>query len=1178
MTKILVVDDNSANRDLVVTLIKHRGHEPLEAADGAEALRLVRVHHPELVISDILMPTMDGYEFVRQLRADPELACTEVIFYTAHYRGREARNLARACGVSQVLVKPCPADDILRAIDSSLAHTPALAPLSDAMQFDREHLRLMSDKLSENLEDLRGANQRLAALTDLNLHLASEHDPQVLLDKVCRGARELIGAKYAVLGIDGKSGGSDAFFVSGIDDALLASLERPQMATGVLGQVRADGRPRRAMHSLGDPAVVGLPAGYPPVYASLIVPVASLTRRYGWICLVDKLGAQEFNEDDEHILSTLVAQAGRIYENGNLYIEVQRHAEELQIEIAERKAQQSQLYLSRQVLEQSRESILVADTQFNIVMVNKAFTDISGYTQAEVLGKSLQLLDSQGHDGVFFKALQECVSTLSSWSGELWSRRRNGTEFPAWMTISVVRDALGQACNYVFISNDISEQKATQEKISWLSNFDTLTGLPNATLLGDRCTHDLSTAQRDGKAMAMMVLGIDQFELVNDTMGHAVGNQLLKQFAKRLADTLREQDTVARVDGHEFAMVLPGSTPEGASLLATRLLHILAQPYQVGDATPDVTASIGIAMYPDDGREFDVLFKFAVVAMHQAKELGNGKHRFFNAQSFESTLAQAALATALRTAIARDELALHYQPFGDLQTGRIAGMEALLRWTHPELGSVSPGRFIPVAEHSGLIMDIGAWVLRQVCQDIRAWQRRGILVPCVSVNISPVQFRDAQLPQSIDGVLREFGIEPDMICLEVTEGVLMEDVTLAETMLHALRALGVKLSLDDFGTGYSSLSYLHTFPFDKVKIDQSFVRDIVDSTSDAVIAKVIISLSHGLGLRVIAEGVETEVQCKFMRDNACDEIQGYFFSRPVPMADMETLLVSDGRLPDQLLRVQTRPRTLLLVDDESNIIAALRRLLRRDGYEILSAYSGVEGLELLKRNPVDIIVSDQRMPGMSGVEFLRQAKRLYPATTRIMLSGYTDLESVTNAINEGAVYRFLIKPWDDDQLRDFIADAFRQKGLADENVQLNLKIRTANQELACSNRQLQAVLNAKQEQFARSEISLGVVRDALQCLPIPVIGIDDEGLIAFVNIRAQQLFAQGDDLLGSEMGFVLPTLDALLKAMAPGESDFINLGELVFRVQWHRIGEHSTSRGKLVTLSREETQVCLSSG
>ena len=730
----------------------------------------------------------------------------------------------------------------------------------------------------------------------------------------------------------------------------------------------------------------------------------------------------------------------------------------IQRDITKFKTQQVQLKLAAQIFSQGRESVVVADADGFIVMVNQAFSEASGYTQTEMVAKSLRMLFSPRQGEAGHRAMWEAVHTAGCWKGATWSLRKDGTEYPEQLTISLVRNEAGAVCNYVYTSSDTSEQQAAQEQIAKLSHFDMLTGLPNRVLLADRCSHDISKARRDGKPVGMMVLGLDYFSVVNDTLGHLVGDQVLKQFVHRVTATLRDQDTVSRMGGDEFVLVLPGTSPEGASLLATKLLHLVAQPFQVNDSSISVTVSIGIAIFPANGPDFETLFKSADVAMHQAKNLGRDKYRFFSAEMFDDTLAQAALVSALRTAISRDQLRLHYQPFVDMLTGRIAGMEALLRWNHPELGAVSPARFIPVAEQSGLIVEVGSWVLRQTCQDMRDWLDKGIEVPHISINVSPLQFRNAAFPQHLEATLQEFSIDPSRLCVEVTEGALMEDVERSESLLRAIKQLGVTLALDDFGTGYSSLSYLKQFPFDKVKIDQSFICDINKNSQDAVITKVIISMAHGLGLRVIAEGVETEAQCEFLRTNVCDEIQGYFFSKPVPKHEMEALLVADSRLPAHLMRVQEKTRTLLLVDDEPNIIASLKRLMRREGYRLLSANNGAEALELLARNPVDVIVSDQRMPGMTGVEFLRRAKLICPETVRLVLSGYTELQSVTDAINEGTVYRFLTKPWDDEQLRSFVNEAFHHKELTDENQRLNLKILTADQQLATCKRQMREML------------------------------------------------------------------------------------------------------------------------
>ncbi len=823
---------------------------------------------------------------------------------------------------------------------------------------------------------------------------------------------------------------------------------------------------------------------------------------------------------------------------------------------------QEQLSLAAKVFQQSREGITVTDAQRNILMVNAAFSTITGYTEADVLGTNLRNFASERHSAAFYHAMWD------AWAGELWDRRKNGVEYFVWMAISAMRNAQGDVTHYIGNFSDLSDSKAAESRIQWLSHFDPLTGLPNRTLLEDRTAHSISVVQRAREPLTMMVLGIDNFRRITDTLGHQIGDALLIAMAARLSTSVRAQDTVARLGGKEFVLVLPGTGPGGATHLATQLLQTLAQPYELDGNELTPTVSIGIASYPDNGGDFDALFKAVEIAMHRAQANGRNTFAFYSNAMYQQAIDRDHMTKALRHAATLDQLQLAYQPLADLQTGAICGMEALLRWHHPVLGSVPPAQFIPLAEEAGLIKGIGEWVLRCACRDIRHWLDQGMQVPHVAVNVSPLQFHDSDLIAQIKSALAESRIDPALLCIEVTEGTLMDDVPRSEAMLQELKRLGVKLSLDDFGTGYSSLSYLKRFPFDKVKIDQSFVRDITTNPSDSVIVKVIISMAHGLGLRVIAEGVETEAQCEFMRANVCDEIQGYFFSRPVSAPAIEALLCEGRQLPPHLLRLKKQPRTLLLVDDEPNIIAALKRLMRRDGHVILTANSGPEGLDVLSRHRVDVIVSDQRMPGMTGVEFLRAAKEKYPDTIRIVLSGYTELQSVTDAINEGAVYRFLTKPWDDELLRAHIQKAFEYKELLDENQQLDLKIRTTNQELVAANRQLGHVLHDTRHQIERDAASLAVVCEILQHLPLAVIGVDDDGLVNFVNGAAESLLAHAGPLWGLELAVALPSVDAAIATAREGVPCELQFEGVPYLVKWNAMGQHSCAQGRILTLTR----------
>ncbi|WP_332854134.1 EAL domain-containing protein [Duganella sp. S19_KUP01_CR8] len=532
--------------------------------------------------------------------------------------------------------------------------------------------------------------------------------------------------------------------------------------------------------------------------------------------------------------------------------------------------------------------------------------------------------------------------------------------------------------------------------------------------------------------------------------------------------------------------------------------------------------------------------------------------------------------SALEQALAQDELRLLYQPLVDLQSGAVVSLEALVRWQHPEHGLLSAHAFLPQAEAAGMTAAIGHWVLRRACGDLQAWRRGGQNDLRVAINVAPSQFRDPGFGAAVAAMLDDYAITPAALTLEITETALNEAGAACDDLLAGFKTRGLNLTLDDFGTGHGSLSSLKRYPFDAIKIDADFIRNVVADSHDAAMAKSIIAMGHNLGMKVVAEGVETEAQCDFLRRNMCDQIQGYFFAPPLASTDLHQLLASGRALPGHLLRMHRPQRRLLLVDDEPNILAALKRLLRGDHYQIYTANDGPQGLAVLAEHPVDVIVSDQRMPGMLGADFLRKARELVPDTIRIMLSGYTELQSVTDAVNEGAIYKFLTKPWDDEQLRGHIADAFRVKEIADDNQRLHLEVRSANQELAAANRRMEQLLQEKQRQISRDEISLNVARELLQHLPLAVIGMDDSGMIAFINGAAAGLFRHSGALLGNEACHVLPALfpaDGAEDQAGSGQPHhhLADIDGQRYAVMCYPMGEHSASRGSLITLSIMET-------
>jgi len=632
--------------------------------------------------------------------------------------------------------------------------------------------------------------------------------------------------------------------------------------------------------------------------------------------------------------------------------------------------------------------------------------------------------------------------------------RLDGTEFPAEVSLTAM-ELDGKPVLQATV-RDITERKHYESQLERQANYDALTGLANRNLFQDRLSQALISARRNDRGLAVLFIDLDNFKHINDSLGHDAGDLLLTQVAARLVGNVREGDTVARQGGDEFVLILSEIREEDdVQVVAQKILKAMSAPFDIKGRELHITCSIGIASYPKDGEDSQTLLKNANAAMYRAKEMGRNNAQYYAAEMNVRAMERLVLENGLHHALERDEFLLHYQPQVDLQTGEITGMEALVRWQHPELGLVSPAMFIPVAEDSGLIVALGEWVLRTACAQNKAWQLAGLKPISIAVNLSARQFRQPDLVEMVAAILRETGLDPVCLELELTESLVMQDVEATIATLSRLKAMGLKLSVDDFGTGYSSLSYLKRFPIDTLKIDQSFVRDITTDPDDAAIAKAIISMAHDMQLRVIAEGVETEAQKSFLRLRRCDEMQGYFFSRPVPAVEFENLLREGSSLPLDDSVAGLGQRTLLLLDDEENILTSLTRLLRHDGYKILKATSAAAAFDLLAAHPVGVIVSDQRMPEMNGVEFLRRVKRLYPDTVRMVLSGYTDLKSVTDAINEGAVYKFLTKPWDDELLRANIQEAFQHHDLIQDNLRLGDDMASINEELNRAKRELE---------------------------------------------------------------------------------------------------------------------------
>ncbi len=558
----------------------------------------------------------------------------------------------------------------------------------------------------------------------------------------------------------------------------------------------------------------------------------------------------------------------------------------------ERMKYEERLLLDHQILENISEGVLISDADNKIVSVNRAFTRITGYRREEVLGREPGILRSNWQDDGFYQNMWASLEVDSLWRGEIWNRRKDGDVYPEWLTINRISDENGVTIRYIAVFSDITLRKESEARMAYLAHHDPLTGLANRILLEERLVQSLSLAQRQKQLVALMFIDLDRFKVINDTLGHDVGDQLLMLMATRLKESVRDGDTVARLGGDEFILLLHNIDGEGAAAqIAEKIINLISKPFSLADNEIFITVSIGVSLYPDNGNDRESLLKFADIAMYRAKSQGGNGCQFYRPELNARTLERLTMESRLQRAIERDELILHYQPTIDIKTGQLLCAEALVRWESPDYGLVSPALFIPLAEESGAIVQIGEWVLNRACLQIAEWRSQGVRTVPISVNMSARQFMQRGLDKIVEQALNASGVEGEALYLELTEQMIMDDVEAAIEAMHLIKALGVKLAIDDFGTGYSSLSYLKRFPLDILKIDQTFVRDIVSDHSDRAIVSIIINMARALDMVVVAEGVETQGQLKILSEEGCDSYQGYYFSRPVLAADFVQLLL-----------------------------------------------------------------------------------------------------------------------------------------------------------------------------------------------------------------------------------------------------------------------------------------------
>ena len=557
----------------------------------------------------------------------------------------------------------------------------------------------------------------------------------------------------------------------------------------------------------------------------------------------------------------------------------------------QRESAGKRLHQAKIAFDSASEGIMITDDKVRIVAINKGFTEITGYSEEDVLGKSPKILQSGNQDERFYKDMWIILKKDGRWHGEVFNKRKTGENYYEWLTITAVKDNAGQVVNYVGVFADITDVKHSQNRLHELVNHDPLTGLPNRRLLNELLEHSIKRAERENHKIALLFIDLDRFKAVNDTLGHQVGDRLLLEASRRISLSMRDSDVVARLGGDEFVVMMDMiNNPSDSALVAKKIIHALQIEFNIDGHEIYISASVGISIFPKDCSDVEGLIKAADIAMYQVKNKGKNNHGFYSDELSKNAVERFTLEGQLRHALVRKQFEVYYQPQVSLITGEIIGAEALIRWNHPKLGLVSPATFIPLAEETGLIVQIGEWVLREAAHQMVRWHKAGHAIKWIAVNVSGVQIMRSNFADTVYGILVETDCDPHMLELEITESTVMQNTEYVIDTFKRIKQLGLKLAIDDFGTGYSSLSNLKRLPLDKIKIDQSFVRDLPDDLDDAAIANAIYAMAGSLGFSVIAEGVETQAQADFLNAMGCKEAQGYLYSKPVTAKEFSKLL------------------------------------------------------------------------------------------------------------------------------------------------------------------------------------------------------------------------------------------------------------------------------------------------
>ncbi len=810
LAKILVVDDVPTNLRILFNVFASVSYQAHLLQDSRQALSTALELAPDLILLDIQMPHLDGFQVCAQLKAEPRTRDIPVIFISAHGDVQSKLN-AFAAGGADYVEKPFNPNEVLARVAT--------------------HLRLQTLQQGQR-----------ATNADLRVVL-SQH--QAILNAAGEG----------ILGLDREG---RVTFANPKALHQLGYAEEELLGTDFHARVHPPNPGGRTHETAECPILRALAEG---------------------IC-------QLATEDD------FIRKDGRVFPvEYSVSVTHDQHEQTRGIvlfrDISHRRRLEQELKQAAAVFEVSSEGIVLTSPAAIIQRVNPAFSKITGYDATEVVGQNPRILKSGHHPPEFYQTLWQQLHAEGYWEGEIWNRRKDGSVYPEWEMITAIRDHHGNVTGYVSQFSEITRRKLTEEEIRYRGNYDALTGLPNRTLLLERLEYALTRHRKEQHELALLFIDLDGFKQVNDTFGHAFGDQVLQQAAARIRAEIRDTDTAARLGGDEFVVMLAHLRSQAPiRRTAARVLETLAEPFVLNEREIQMSASIGIALFPGDGNDIETLFRNADLAMYRAKANGSQQVQFFTEALEREFLTRNRLEADLRQALARGELAVHYQPILELHNGKLAGVEALLRWHHPELGSVPPSQFIPIAEETGLINAIGEWVLETVCHQLSQWHDQGWTL-YASVNVSPRQVPQDLPPKWLQRLIRKAHIPPASLVLEITESIFIKELTVVGDWLQQVRALGIRVYLDDFGTGYSSLSYLKNFPVDALKIDQIFVREMAGQARDQALVRAIVAMSEGLGLQVVAEGIETQEQNAILCSLNCPYGQGYLFSKPVAVNELE---------------------------------------------------------------------------------------------------------------------------------------------------------------------------------------------------------------------------------------------------------------------------------------------------